>query len=196
MKTGLDHFGILAPFYEKFIKPNPPERLLALADLEPAGNVLDMGGGTGRVAIFLTGKAKQVFIADESMGMLKEAKKKESLIPMCGKSEGMPLGKESIDRIIMVDALHHVQNQKATADELWRLVKPGGRIVIEEPDIRKFAVKLVALFEKLAMMRSHFLDAREMTGLFEEKGAEIRSETEGHTVWVVVEKKQRESNQL
>jgi len=189
MKTGLDHFGILAPFYEKFIKPNLPERLLALADLEAAGNVLDMGGGTGRVASFLTGKAAQVFIADESMGMLKEAKKKESLIPMCGKSEGMPLGKESIDRIIMVDALHHVQNQKATADELWRLVKPGGRIVIEEPDIRKFAVKLVALFEKMALMRSHFLDAREMAALFEEEGADIHSETEGHTVWVVVEKK-------
>lgn len=188
MKTGLDHFGILAPFYERFIKPKLPEKLLALAQPDAGGNVLDIGGGTGRVAIFLTGKAAEIFIADESMGMLMEARKKEELTPVCGQSEKMPLAKESIDRIIMVDALHHVENQQGTADELWRLVKTGGRIVIEEPDIRKFAVKVVALFEKLALMRSHFLDGSEIAALFEEKGALIHSEVEGHTVWVVIEK--------
>ena len=47
----------------------------------------------------------------------------------------------------MVDALHHVADQEATIRELWRLLKPGGRIIIEEPDIRRFEVKLLALIE-------------------------------------------------
>ncbi len=57
----------------------------------------------------------------------------------------------------MVNALHHVCNQQETVNELWRTLQPGGRIVIEEPDVRTFAVKLFALGEKLALMRSHFL---------------------------------------
>lgn len=148
MKKTLDHFGILAPFYEKFIAPKFPEKLLTLAELDAPGNVLDIGGGTGRVASFLMGRVSEIFIADESIGMLREAQKKESLLPVCGKSEGMPFGKETIDRIIMVDALHHVQNQTETAHEMWRLIKQGGKIIIEEPDIRKGAVKVVALMKK------------------------------------------------
>lgn len=189
MKTGIDHFGILAPFYEKFIAPKFPEKLAELAELEPGGSLLDIGGGTGRVANFLTGKTGWILIADESLGMLKEARKKDALETVCVNSENLPLQGESFDRIIMVDALHHVQNQGETAKELWRLVKPGGRIIIEEPDIRKFAIKMVAVFEKMALMRSHFLNARQIEGLFEGKGAEIRSEAEGHTVWVVIEKR-------
>ena len=189
MKTVLDHFGILAPFYEKFIAPKFPDKLLSLGEFKPTENLLDAGGGTGRVADFLTGKTGWILIADESLGMLKEARKKDSLTTVCVRSEEMPLSNESFDRIIMVDALHHVENQKATADELWRLVKAGGRIVIEEPDIRKFAVKMVALLEKLALMRSHFLNVRQIAALFDNKNALISFHAEEHTAWVVICKK-------
>jgi len=42
----------------------------------------------------------------------------------------------SFDRVLMVDALHHVVNQAETICELYRVLKPGGRLVIEEPDLR------------------------------------------------------------
>ena len=53
-----------------------------------------------------------------------------------------------------------------TAAELWRTLKPGGRLVIMEPDIRLFSVKLVALAEKVALMRSHFLAPAAIVRLF------------------------------
>ena len=84
--------------------------------------------------------------------MLREAKRKEGLQPICTDSEKLPFLENSFERIMMVDALHHVNHQQQTADELWRVLKPGGRIVIEEPDIRIFGVKLLALAEKIAMM--------------------------------------------
>ena len=46
------------------------------------------------------------------------------------------------------------------------VLKPGGSIVIEEPDIRKFTVKLIALAEKITLMRSHFLSPDKIAGLF------------------------------
>ena len=84
----------------------------------------------------------------------------------------------------MVDALHHVIDQPSTADEMFRLLKPGGRIIIEEPDIRTFGVKLIALAEKLLLMRSHFLSPQQIAGLF--KDAQVH--TEDSSAWVVVTK--------
>jgi len=100
----------------------------------------------------------------------------------------MPFGNETFDRIIMVDALHHVQNQKETAFELWRLIKPGGKIIIEEPDIRTFVVKMIALAEKMAFMRSHFLDIHQIAALFDNTNAGISMHAEEHMVWVVIGK--------
>ena len=88
----------------------------------------------------------------------------------------------------MVDALHHLTHQTQSAAELWRLLKPGGRLVIEEPDVRRFAVKILALAEKLALMRSHFLAPEQIIRLFPAFGARIEVRNSDLTAWVIVEK--------
>jgi ubiquinone/menaquinone biosynthesis C-methylase UbiE len=188
MKSNIDHFGILAPVYERFIPPKIPEQLMALANLPVDGVILDAGGGTGRVAQFFRDKATQVLVADQSFEMLKEAQKKYGLHTICSNTENLPLKDNSLDCIIMVDALHHVMNQANTAAELWRILKPGGRMIIEEPDVRTFVVKLIALAEKLALMRSHFLSPPEIADLFHSPNARVQIEADGPTAWIIVDK--------
>ncbi len=189
MTPVLDHFGLLAPFYERFIQPKFPETLVELAGLSPNARVLDCGGGTGRVAQFLCERAGLVALADQSLKMLAEARKKACLYPAGADAEHLPFPANSFDAVLMVDALHHVNNQAETAAELWRVLRPGGRIVIEEPDIHTFGVKLIALAEKLLLMRSHFLSAAQITALFDaHPAARCAVRAEAGTVWVVVEK--------
>jgi ubiquinone/menaquinone biosynthesis C-methylase UbiE len=183
-----DHFDFLAPIYERFISPKDPQELLALADLPVVGALLDAGGGTGRVAQFMISKANPVVVVDVSRKMLAESLKKDGLGPVCSLTENLPFPTGLFARIIMVDALHHVCNQRQTLDELWRVLQPGGRIVIEEPDIRTFAVKMIALAEKLALMRSHFLAPQHIAHLFTSPASRVRVETGKFTVWVIVEK--------
>jgi ubiquinone/menaquinone biosynthesis C-methylase UbiE len=184
----IDHFGFLAPFYEFIIKPKRPEKLLALLNIPVNSFVLDVGGGTGRVAQFLFGETIQVIIADPSFKMLEEAQKKNDLQPVCGLSEFLPFADNTFDRIIMVDALHHVANQAVTINELWRILKSGGRLIIEEPDIRLFRVKLIAFAEKLALMRSHFLSPLQIAHLFDFHNANVKFSFEDSTAWIIVEK--------
>ncbi|MCK4801532.1 MAG: hypothetical protein KAS84_06045, partial [Anaerolineales bacterium] len=70
----------------------------------------------------------------------------------------------------------------------WRVLKPGGRIIIEEPNIQHWGVKLVALGEKIALMRSHFLDPAEITDLFRSFPGEKQTHLENILSWVVIGK--------
>ena len=183
-----DHFGFLAPLYETFIPPKDPHELWRLAELPTSGALLDAGGGTGRLAQYMHGKADAVVVADLSCRMLAEARQKDGLLPVCSHTETLPFVDESFARIIMVDALHHVCDQRSTLDELWRLLQPGGILVIEEPDVNSFMVKLLALAEKLALMRSHFLSPQRIADLLHHPNGQVRIETEKHIAWVVVKK--------
>lgn len=189
LKSEPGHFKLLAPFYERFIKPKAPEKIFSRLELPEGGTVLDAGGGTGRVAQFFIGQVDHVVVVDQTFQMLQQAKKKEGLDTVCSLTEEMPFMDEHFCCILMVDALHHVADQPATIRELWRLLKPGGRIIIEEPDIRQFKVKLMALAEKVAFMRSHFLSPARVVALFESEGVSTQVEVEGWTAWIIVEKR-------
>jgi len=61
-------------------------------------------------------------------------------------------------------------------------------IVIQEPDIRKFSIKLIALAEKIALMRSHFLSSAEIAGLFRSRHCVISLVDEDQSTWVIIMK--------
>jgi ubiquinone/menaquinone biosynthesis C-methylase UbiE len=184
-----DHFDFLAPLYETFIPPKDPQEMWALADLPVSGALLDAGGGTGRVAQFMNGKAHPIVVADLSYEMLTKARQKNGLSPVCSHTENLPFADETFARIIMVDALHHVRNQRQTVDELWRVLQPGGCIVVEEPDVRTITVKLIAIGKKLAFMRSHFLSPPRIADLFCYPTARVRVEIRKFNAYIFVRKR-------
>jgi demethylmenaquinone methyltransferase/2-methoxy-6-polyprenyl-1,4-benzoquinol methylase len=187
-----NHFDFLAPVYERFIKPIDPDRLCSLIGLPVTGQLLDAGGGTGRISYTLREWVKGIVIVDSSIGMLEQARTKAGLLSVCSNTEKLPFHNEVFERVIMVDALHHVSNITATLDELWRVVKPGGRIVIEEPDIQTYQVKILAVIEKLVLMRSHFISPQNIQKAFGDKNASHQIIREGMTSWIIVDKLQKE----
>ena len=183
-----DHFSILAPYYDRLLPTGSEQKLLDLLALSPQHCVLDAGGGTGRIAKILREYVRQVVVVDISLGMLREAEQKNKLQPVNSPTENMPFTTASFDRIVMTDALHHVIDQAKTAQELWRVLKPGGWIVIEEPDIRTLAVKIIALGEKILLMRSHFLTPARIGELFNFSLVPISIDTELNNAWIVVKR--------
>jgi ubiquinone/menaquinone biosynthesis C-methylase UbiE len=182
-----DHFNLIAGCYDRAAQFTVTEQLLRLLAPSPENSLLDAGGGTGRVAEALRSMVNTIVVADLSRGMLRRAANK-GLATICTPLEHLPFPSGTFDRIIIIDALHHVFDQSLTAHELWRTLAFGGRILIVEPDIHHFIVKLLALGEKIILMRSHFLPYEKITPLFDNTNAHISVIRGANDVIVLVEK--------
>jgi demethylmenaquinone methyltransferase/2-methoxy-6-polyprenyl-1,4-benzoquinol methylase len=156
--------------------------------VEPTNKVLDVGGGTGRVIELFKPITRQAVVADSARNMLKQAIEKgidcvETL------SERLPFAEGTFDRIVLVDALHHVIDQQQTLNEMWRLLAPGGKIIIEEGDINHWMVKLVSWGEKLLLMRSHFISPEQIVSMCRfNPTVKIEIVREKVMAWIIISK--------
>ncbi|AWI06166.1 class I SAM-dependent methyltransferase [Clostridium drakei] len=98
----------------------------------------DLGCGTGFISLALLEKAKIVFSIDNSRNMLKElhstASKKglKDIYPISGSMENLPLFDKSIDRVFINMALHHIFDAKKAIEEMFRVLKKDGTVVITD----------------------------------------------------------------
>lgn len=184
-----DHFRLLAPLYDRVIQPPDPGRLHELLRLPTAGGLLDAGGGTGRVSQQLQHLTGFLVLSDESSAMLQQARHKGLRQTVAAGVERLPFPDNTFSRVLVVDALHHFADQPRAVAELIRVLRPGGRLVIEEPDLNNFAVKLVALGEKLALMRSRFYYPNEIADMIAARGLQPQIQRgEQFAAWIFADK--------
>ena len=105
--------------------------------------VLDFGAGPGWTSRFLTQLGCEVVVCDVSATALDVSRQLFARQPVAGTQptptflhfdgRHLDLPDESIDRIICIDAFHHVPNPKAVLGELGRVLRPGGIAGFQEP---------------------------------------------------------------
>jgi demethylmenaquinone methyltransferase/2-methoxy-6-polyprenyl-1,4-benzoquinol methylase len=110
-------------------------RALARAGLAPGMTVLDVGTGTGLTAlgaIELTGDPRSVIGVDPSPGMLAASKVPAESPRLVGMAERLPIASNSVDFVTMGYALRHVADLDAVFSEYFRVLRPGGRLLVLE----------------------------------------------------------------
>lgn len=176
----IDHFGIAAPVYDRVLGAPDAERLRRL--LGTGGWLLDLGGGTGRVSARL---APPVVVCDLSRRMLTRARRK-GLTAVAARAEALPFPDAAFHRALVVDSLHHFADRAAVLAELARVLRPGGRLLVEEPDLRRPLVRAAALGERLLGMDSHFDPPPTLLDLLARAGFSARvAETDRFRAWIV-----------
>ena len=98
--------------------------------------IADLGSGEGLLSELLAPRAKKVIAVDNSekivaFGAAKARKNGiKNLEFRLGDLEDPPLDPGSVDLVILSQALHHARNPDQAVISAFRILKPGGRVVI------------------------------------------------------------------
>lgn len=111
-------------------------------DLYPGARILDFGAGSCWSSRWFAYMGCSVIAVDVSRNALKLGEEIAARDPIRGDldltflpydGERIALEDASIDRIVCLDCFHHVPDQRATLQEFFRLLRPGGLIGFSEP---------------------------------------------------------------
>ena len=108
----------------------------ALGLLLPPLDVADLGCGEGYLTIETARWAKHVTAIDRSAEVLARAKalaarrKVGNITWKRGQIERVPLEDESVDLVLLSQALHHAERPERAIAEARRILRPGGRLLL------------------------------------------------------------------
>ena len=112
--------------------------------LTPRVRIAALGAGDGTLSRLLARQAESVHCVDNSPRMVQVGRalaKKEhlrNLTYILGNIEKVPLPDRSIDLALLSQALHHAENPRLALSEAFRILKPGGRLLILDLRAHRF----------------------------------------------------------
>jgi ubiquinone/menaquinone biosynthesis C-methylase UbiE/DNA-binding MarR family transcriptional regulator len=132
------YFDELAGKFGRHYVPGRSWKGLAetLLTLMPPLVIADLGAGEGTFSQLLARRAKKVIAIDNSEKMVEygaELARKhgvKNLEYRLGDIEDVPIRKASVDVAFFSQALHHARHPQQAVSEAWRILRPGGRIVV------------------------------------------------------------------
>ncbi len=108
----------------------------ALGLLMPPLDVADLGCGEGYLTLETARWARQVTAIDQSEDVLARAqalaerRKLDNIVWKQGELERLPIDDASVDLALLSQALHHAASPSDALAEAWRILRPGGRVLI------------------------------------------------------------------
>ena len=138
------YFDHVAPQWDalrkNFYSEQVREQAYAAADVQPGTTAADVGAGTGFIAEGLITRGVRVIAVDQSEPMLAEMRRRfgETIDCRLGGADALPLSDETVDYAFANMYLHHVEDPPRAIEEMARVVKPGGKLVITDMDEHPF----------------------------------------------------------
>jgi ubiquinone/menaquinone biosynthesis C-methylase UbiE len=186
-------FPALTRFFDPFVRLGMPEerfkrRLIEQARLAGAKRILDVGAGTGTLAIMVKGAAPDadVVALDADPDILEIAREKSERAGteirfVHGFSTALPFEDRSFDRVLSTLFFHHLTGEakRATAAEIARVLKPDGELHVADlgrpsDPLMGALVTSVRVFDGFEQTRDNVNGA--LPEIFEAAGLEKASE--------------------
>jgi ubiquinone/menaquinone biosynthesis C-methylase UbiE len=131
---------------EKYLNSFEQNKVVPLVDDVEGKKILDVGAGTGRLAILLADKGAVITALDVSAEMLKVLRRKagtrKNIKYVEGEAENIDFPEESFDVVIAAFLIVHLKNPAYFFKEAYRVLKPNGLLVVtninqkEPPEVK------------------------------------------------------------
>jgi ubiquinone/menaquinone biosynthesis C-methylase UbiE len=196
--SAADYFDAPAlSFWNRFGR-NTVERI----QLQPGAKVLDVCCGSGASAIPAavkvgnTGSVSGADLADSLLDLARQKSQQQGLTNIefrCGDFTNLGLSSASFDTIICVFGIFFVPDMEAAVAELWRMLRPGGKLAITSWGSRVFEPANQTFWNAIKVERPELYkqytpwyrigDPESLKALLESGGAtnvEVFAETDSH----------------
>jgi SAM-dependent methyltransferase len=119
----------------KHIDEVPPRDLLARAKVEPGAAVLDVATGTGNIGLRAAAQGATVVGLDITPELFATARQRADALGVTvdwleGDAEQLPFAAGTFDRVLSAFGVQFAPRHQLVADELVRVLRPGGRIAL------------------------------------------------------------------
>jgi SAM-dependent methyltransferase len=140
------------------------------------GHVIEYGAGAGTVSTRLVPFATRLTLVEPSANLVRrlrkrfEAQSKVEVVDASVEDHAIRMADNSVDTIVLVNVLEHVQDDREALTRLIRTLTPGGRLLL-------FVPALQLLMSRLDKMVGHFRRYRkaELVDKVRAAGGEVQS---------------------
>ena len=119
---------------ESRVKRQPVEIIIERMKLSPNEIVADLGAGVGYLSIPLADAGVKVIALDIQEEMLDSLRQRDGdsdrITPVKAELPTIPLPDSSLDRVVMLNVFHEVNDKGKLASEIRRVLRSDGRLTI------------------------------------------------------------------
>jgi SAM-dependent methyltransferase len=141
-QSDADYADAEDPYYVEHAEERIANGHLLLDYLPPGGRLLELGCACGFLLVAARERGYTVKGVEMSKWASDYARRELGLDVVTGRLDTVDLDPASFDVVVLADVIEHLSDPRETLQQVHRLLRPGGRILILTPDIGSLAGRL------------------------------------------------------
>jgi len=145
--------------YKNFFYSARFNKIMELLEINPRDKILEIGCGSGYYTKKIAAKTSNLIAIDISQNYLNKVKfynPYKIIDYVCCPAEKLPFNKNSFDKILMSEVIEHLLDLEKGINESWRVLKPGGKMIISTPN--KYSYLNILYHLKLTIKNPPFVE--------------------------------------
>jgi len=145
-------------------------------DISPGDILLDVGGNRGKITQGYAKDCKEIVILEPKHAAVEYGRTYRPYIKFVeGGAENIPAPGEYFDKVIASASFHHFPDQDRGLEEMKRVLKPNGKMIVMEIDPNTGRGKWLKICEGMLHTGAKFYDPLQLRKKVEEHGLNVLS---------------------
>jgi len=145
-------------------------------DITPGDILLDVGGNTGKITQVYARDCKEIVVLEPKQTVVEYGRTYRPHIKFVeGGAENIPLPGEYFDRVVASSSFHHFPHQDRGLEEMKRVLKRNGKMIIMEIDPNTRKGKWLKICEGMLHTGARFYEPLQLRKKVEEHGLKVLS---------------------